>query len=247
MLLLYLFIVLGFIRRERNHVECENLSYSINSQHAFVDTADLYQLLRRDSLYPRGQSVQNISLLDMETSLEAHEAIKNAEVYYDLDGTVHVLVQQRNPVLRIITATSMNYYVDDDLGLMSVGYNYTADVPVLSGYVKDTLLSAFRMGNDTMHIENADFCMRDIISFADYLFKDELWRNMFVQVYINEDYEFELVPRVGNQIIILGELDEYEYKMKKLRALYKEAFPKYGWQDYKTINLKYSNQVVCSK
>lgn len=247
LLLAYLFVMMSFVRSKRHRKVCESVCYEINSNHAFVDTADLYRILKQDSLYPQGKTVQELQLLAMENAIETHEAIKNAEVYCDMDARVYILVEQRNPLLRIITRNHANWYVDDELGLMSVNYRYTADVPILSGYVEDTLLSAFKAGNDTLHLNNVNFCMRDIITFVDYLYNDKLWRNMFVQLYINENYEFELIPRVGNQIIILGDLNEYEYKMKKLLTMYKKAFPKYGWHDYKVINLKYSNQVVCSK
>jgi cell division protein FtsQ len=30
-------------------------------------------------------------------------------------------------------------------------------------------------------------------------------------------------------------------------VFYKKAIPKVGWDTYKTINLKYANQIVCEK
>lgn len=246
-LILYLLFMLGFIRRERQNTVCTGVEYHIDSEHAFVDTTDMYELLVHDSLYPVQKPSKQLNLLEMEKCMESHEAVKNAEVYQDMNGLVHVSVMQRNPVLRIITETNMHYYVDESLGLMSVGYEYTADVPVLSGNVPDTLLTAFRQGNDTLVFNSMEYSMRDIISFADYVYHDEFWRDLFVQIYINQEFDIEIVPRVGNFIILLGKPDNYQYKLKKLKAMYEEGFPKYGWKDYKYVNLKYSNQVVCSK
>jgi cell division protein FtsQ len=246
-LLLYLLLILGFVRRERMNTSCNQIRCNIDKAHEFVDTTDVFTLLRNDSIFPLNKSIKQLNLLQIENCIEAHEAIKNAEVYLDMDGLLHLDVLQRNPVLRIITQTNMHYYVDEELGLMSVGYEYTADVPVLSGYLPDTLVQAFRQENDTLKYSDLDFNMQEIIKFADFIYHDELWRDLFVQIYINKNHEFELVPRVGNQIIILGKLENYEYKMKKLKAMYMDAFPKYGWKKYREINLKYSNQVVCSK
>jgi cell division protein FtsQ len=246
-LILYLLLILGFVRRERMNTRCNQVLCNIDKTHEFVDTTDVFLLLHRDSVHPLNKPIKQLNLLEIENSIEAHEAIKNAEVYLDMDGVLHLDILQRNPVFRIITQTNMHYYVDAELGLMSVGYDYTADVPVLSGYLPDTLVQAFRQGNDTLKLSGLDFTMKEIINFADYIYHDELWRDLFVQIYINKNYEFELVPRVGNQIIILGKLENYSYKMKKLKAVYMDAFPKYGWKNYREINLKYSNQVVCSK
>jgi len=246
-LILYLFLILGFVRRERLNKNCNEIVCNIDTAHEFVDTSEVFILLKRDSLYPLNKPIKKINLLKIENSIESHEAIKKAEVYLDMNGVIHLDIFQRNPVLRIITQTNMHYYVDEELGLLSVGYDYTADVPVLSGYLPDTLVQAFRLGNDTLRLEALDFDMQDIINFADYIYHDVLWRDLFVQIYINSEHEFELISRVGDNIIILGKLDDYSYKMKKLRAIYLEAFPKYGWKNYRKINLKYSNQVVCSK
>jgi cell division protein FtsQ len=59
--------------------------------------------------------------------------------------------------------------------------------------------------------------------------------------------DIEMVPRVGNQKIILGSADSLQTKFRNLLVFYKKAIPKVGWDTYKTINLKYANQIVCEK
>ena len=67
------------------------------------------------------------------------------------------------------------------------------------------------------------------------------------KIYINSKDELELVPRVGGQRILFGTSENYERKFLKLYALYEQGFKKFGWNNYKTINLSYKNQVVCTK
>jgi cell division protein FtsQ len=67
------------------------------------------------------------------------------------------------------------------------------------------------------------------------------------QLFVNDKADIELIPRVGNQRIVLGSADSLEVKMRNLLAFYKQAMPKVGWDTYKTINVKYTNQVVCVK
>ena len=59
--------------------------------------------------------------------------------------------------------------------------------------------------------------------------------------------DIELIPRVGNQRIILGDADSLEKKMTNLLLFYKKAMPQVGWDTYRTINIKYTNQIVCEK
>jgi cell division protein FtsQ len=61
---------------------------------------------------------------------------------------------------------------------------------------------------------------------------------------VNEQHEIELIPRVGNQRILLGNADSLNTKFKNLLAFYKQALPQVGWVAYKAINIKYINQVI---
>ncbi|MFW6222798.1 MAG: cell division protein FtsQ, partial [Bacteroidota bacterium] len=58
---------------------------------------------------------------------------------------------------------------------------------------------------------------------------------------------FEIIPRVGAHFIHFGSIDQYEWKFKKLKYLYKKGFSKEGWNKYEQINLKYKNQIICTK
>ena len=59
--------------------------------------------------------------------------------------------------------------------------------------------------------------------------------------------EVTLVPRVGDQLIVMGTLENYREKLDRLYALYVKGFNKIGWNKYKRITLKYEGQVVCTK
>ena len=59
--------------------------------------------------------------------------------------------------------------------------------------------------------------------------------------------EFELVPEFGSHIIVLGDLSDLDKKLRKLNAFYQQALLEEGLNKYKTINLKFDNQVVCVK
>ena len=66
-------------------------------------------------------------------------------------------------------------------------------------------------------------------------------------MYVNAEQDIELVPRVGTQRIVLGDADSIERKFRKLELFYKQIVPRVGWDAYKTVNLKFANQIVCEK
>jgi len=64
---------------------------------------------------------------------------------------------------------------------------------------------------------------------------------------VNERHELELIPRKGNHVVLLGDTQELKEKMNKLFIFYTQGLNKIGWNNYQVINIKYKNQVVCSK
>jgi hypothetical protein len=57
--------------------------------------------------------------------------------------------------------------------------------------------------------------------------------------------EVELIPRAGDHVVVLGQLDGYEKKLDNLMLFYRQAAPAEGWGKWSRINLKYDNQIVC--
>jgi cell division protein FtsQ len=55
------------------------------------------------------------------------------------------------------------------------------------------------------------------------------------------------VPLIGDQKIILGNARRLENKFDRLKTFYKKAMPYVGWQQYRSINLKFNGQVVCKR
>ena len=53
-------------------------------------------------------------------------------------------------------------------------------------------------------------------------------------------------PQVGNHEIIFGS-DRLEEKLDVLRTFYGKGMNEEAWNKYKSINLKYKDQIVCTK
>ena len=85
------------------------------------------------------------------------------------------------------------------------------------------------------------------MNFATTCQVHQFWNDQVVQIYVNALGEYELIPRVGAHHILLGSMDQWETKLKNLELLYDQGLSRYGWNTYQTINLKYTNQVICTK
>ncbi len=139
-----------------------------------------------------------------------------------------------------------DYYVDEEGNEMPLTRHYASSLNEETRESTLKRLEKLRIMVATGNIEK-EFAKSDLYNFVLFLQKDHFWNDQIVQIYVNADHDVELVPLVGNQRILLGSLDDYPEKLEKLRLFYDQAIPKVGWEKYSMINLKYKNQIVCTK
>jgi cell division protein FtsQ len=215
---------------------CKKVDIVIPGSQLFIDKQEVDNILGLNSNALIGRRLENINLHALENKLKANPFVESASVYADMDGVIQVEISQRQPMLRIMNRFNQDFYVDQHGLKIPLSNNFTAKVLVANGYIDE--LFARRV--DSLRTQIA----RDLFKTADYIRKDSLWSAQIAQIYVNEQHEIELIPRVGNQRILLGNADSLNTKFKNLLAFYKQALPQVGWVAYKAINIKYINQVI---
>jgi cell division protein FtsQ len=96
-----------------------------------------------------------------------------------------------------------------------------------------------------------------LANFVGFIARDRFWNAQIVQINVVGDNannsqwtepQIELIPRAGDHIVLLGELDGTERRrLENLRLFYDKALRYEGWNEYRYINIKYGNQIVCTK
>jgi cell division protein FtsQ len=241
----YLGVILGFVSKEEGKLTCTGLSIiihdSLNMQ--FVDYRLITRLLQMDGIALTGRAINDINLQEIEERILSVRAIRTAEVYFTVRGKLVVEVYQRKPVVRIIDRSGQSYYIDEEGYLMPVSGNFSSHVLVVNGKISEECRKAKYIGEQGKGMD----LLRNIFRMACFIRNDEFWNAQIMQIYVNDRQEFELVPRVGAHIIEFGSADEIEKKFDMLWILYDEGFRNKGWNRYDRINLKYRNQVICTK
>ncbi|MDB5132428.1 MAG: hypothetical protein JWR02_2177 [Mucilaginibacter sp.] len=229
-------VLMSFIEIKKAEVVCKDVKIYIPGNQYFIDRQEVDKILLANGHILMGRKIENINIHDLETRLRANPFIEFATVYADMDGTITVQITQRQPILRLINRFDQDFYVDQHGLKIPLSANFTARVPVANGFIDE--LFANRV--DTLHSTLA----RDLFKTAVYISKDSLWSAQIAQLYVNQNHEIELVPRVGSQRILLGNADSLDTKFHNLLVFYKKALPQAGWDAYRVINVKYANQVV---
>jgi cell division protein FtsQ len=232
-------VLMSFVNLKRYTVKCKDVKILIPGADNFIEREEVDAILKQSQGRLIGRNLEQINLHDIEDQMKANPYIALAKVYADMDGVINIEVNQRQPLLRIINANNQNFYVDNHGLKMPVSPNFTANVLVANGDIYE----GFNGRVDTLKSAMA----ADLYKTAAFIKADTLWDAQIEQLYVNADHDIELIPRVGNQRIIIGNADSLETKMTNLLAFYKQAMPKVGWDTYKSINVKYTNQVICER
>lgn len=247
----YMAVALSFVSITEKKVICNKVDILIadSTEHFFVEEEDVLALFNDKRIKLKGIPVSNINLARVENILRLHPSVKKAEVYTTVEGTLKIDIFQRNPVIRIINEAGDSYYIDEDAKLMPLSDKYTAHVLIMSGHINQPMTK--NTGKDLSVPSDGtlkeDSILHDLFAIGKYIYKNKLWKSQIEQIYINGENEIEMVPRVGFQNIIFGTAENYEDKFNKLAAIYNYGFNNVGWNKYSEINLKYNNQVICTK
>jgi len=241
------------VNKQQDALLCTALNVSVNQDNDlyFLDKLDIIQMIkdRGDSIVGQPKSTVNVS--EIEKSLNSHSNIANAEAYMSIDGEMKVEVTQRKPVVRVMNLDGDSYYIDSDGTFMPLSNKYTAKVLVASGMLSEPFIKRYTysiadIGKDSLL--NATSLLDEIYAMANYINADKFWSSQIQQIYINKDRDMEIVPMVGDQKIIFGDTTAMDEKFKKLLTFYQQGLNTTGWWDkYSIINLKFKNQIVCTK
>jgi cell division protein FtsQ len=246
----YILVMLSFIRKTEDREFCEgiDLEISTESQNYFIDKDDVVEIIN-DKIGPvLGQPFSQISVRKIEEALELHASIKKAEVFRGPNRIIQTRIEQRRPILRIIDKLGASYYLDENGFVMAISKKFTARVPVANGNISVNWTNLQNRYITRLDLSSSrEMLIGDLYQLAKFIDCQSFWKKQIQQIYITEKGQMELVPRVGAQVIIMGEPIDYERKLSNLQALYDQVFAVSGWNQYREIDLRFSNQIVCRK
>ncbi|MBJ59604.1 MAG: hypothetical protein CMP64_03360 [Flavobacteriales bacterium] len=176
-----------------------------------------------------GTTIAEVPIYEIERKIESLNDVQNAEVYINMEGMLHIDVIQKKAIVRVSPKIGNDFYMDAQGSIFALSNNYTKHLLVASGNIQDT----------------ADYIA--VLNLAKQISSDSLWSSQIMQIYIKENKEIELIPRVGNHKILFGDISDVEEKLRRLYLFYKKGVNQVGWNDYEEINLKFKNQIVCVK
>ena len=222
--------LLAFTNTRYSDKICIDYRISLANENAsLINRGEIILLMEtiQDSIV--GTHINEIPTYEIERKIESLKNVQNSEVYLDMDGILHIDITQKKAIVRISPKEGKDFYMDAKGSTFGLSFNYTEHLLIANGNIQDS----------------TDFS--NVLNLANFIYSDSLWKSQIVQIYLKENKEIELIPRVGNHTILLGDVTNYQDKLRKLYLFYEQGVNQVGWNNHKEINLKFRNQIVCVK
>lgn len=230
-LLAYLVTALCLSSEAESERRCTGLRIAVNDTTSmkFVTAGELARELGNIPSTAKGMRLLDIDTDSIERILSRIDKIESVQAVRLSDGYVLVTVDPMRPVARVFDGDK-SYYINREGKRISADARYHIDVPVIQGRIDDTRSMA-----------------RDLLPLIDYIAADSLWNSLVSMIKIDSPTDVMLVPIIRGQIINFGSPDNFDNKFGRLRRMYTEVLPVKGWNNYDTISVKWSGQIVATR
>jgi len=223
--------------RSRDKQSCQGIDVRITGTRniIFIDKTDILHIISgKAGEHITGRPISEFDLCALENVIRKDVWVKNAQLFFDNNNILKVLVEEREPVARIFTSGGETFYIDSEVTRLPLSDKLSADVPVFTNFPNNG--KGFSKPDSQL--------LRDIRDISMRISSDAFLKSLIDQVDISQRRYFEMIPMMGDQVIKFGNADNAGSKFEKLELFYKKIMPKVGWGKYSIINLQFDNQVV---
>jgi len=168
-----------------------------------------------------------VDLNKVEKSIDKNPMVDKAEVYATVDGKLKAIVTQKKPVARVFEG-SQSYYLDYKGHKMPLSETETARVPLVTG-----------------EVSKAD--PKRLRSLLDYIYDDNFLKKNITGLSVLPSGGIVMHTRGYDYDIYFGGPINIDIKFKNYKAFLQDAVKDTLIKNYKTVNLMFTQQVVCTK
>jgi cell division protein FtsQ len=225
---------------KKNHKICKGVEITIKGadKYYFLDKQDIMKIIVPDKTNPpAGKPLSSFDLHKLEGTLKRNAWVKNAELFFDNNGIFRVNIEEREPVARLFTVSGNSFYIDSGGVHLPLNDGAAVKLPVYTNFPTDkTVLK----GTDSA-------LMQQLKQINRYLCKDPFWMAQVAQVDITAAGTFEMIPVIGNHVIVFGDGNDCEAKFHRLWLFYRQIAATVGFDKYSIVNVQYNKQVVATR
>lgn len=243
-------VIFGFAVAEQKRTVCSGISIMIGDGDSpgFINAAEITAIIEKHFGKVEGRHLDSINTAVIAAALRNNPYVREAHVYKSIQGQISVELSRSKALIRVINKSGQAFYIGT-LGEI---------LPVSRYFIPKTLVASGNISINPEHDKDGIFkntadnskdfnLLRDLYTVAQTLKSHPVFSKSIVQIYLNSKGDMELLPAGGGHIILIGDAANLDIKLENLLAFYEAGAPKLNEKDYRIIDLKYNDLVVCKK
>ena len=139
--------------------------------------------------------MSSVDLTAMESRLTKNDWIKKAELFFDNNKVLQVKITEREPIARVFTLSGTSFYMDSSLNRMPLSDKFSARLPVFTSFPADA--GILKKGDSAILVQ--------VKMLSEYISTHPFWMAQIDQIDISPEGDFDLIPKLGNQVIHFGD------------------------------------------
>jgi len=234
-----LIVLLVIAWKAKEEKKCSAIQIELvgeNTAALFIDEKEILQIIHEQGV-KEGQAIGSLNLSTLEKYLETIRWVKHVELFLDNAQVLQVKIEQRIPIARIFTATGNSFYIDKEGLQLPLKQLTVLRLPVFTNFP-----------TDQQKLSKPDsLLLNDIVHFTQAVATDSFFMAQTAQVNIADNGDFELIPSVGDHLVLIGSVEKIEDKLNRLYTFYKKVWVQSGLNAYQVIDCRFDNQIIALK
>nr|WP_314896342.1 cell division protein FtsQ [uncultured Flavobacterium sp.] len=230
--LLLMFILVIFLfsftsNRNKNRKLTKSIVVFVGDNAPFVKQETVNKLLIENKREASSIQKVKLDLNKLERTLNAQEMVEKSDVFVSIDGVLKAVVKQKTPIARVFNEGG-SFYIDYEGNRMPLSTNFTARVPLVSGGIN-------KKNNE------------DLADLFRAIYDDAFLKKNIIGIEIMPNGSLKMLNRNFDYQIDFGRMINVERKFKNYKAFFQKAVLDSSLYKYKKIDLRFTEQVVCTK
>lgn len=214
---------------------CKGLDIAIqNPEVSFITKKDVVGMIEAQGIMADETLVDEINLQDIEKTFADNKWIKSSNAFMGSDQVLHLHIEQKEPKVRIVEkdSTDYAYYLDEYANPIPLSSQYSPRLPIVT-------TSEIGFSRSELSLKS------DLVTLASYIQKDTFWNAAISQIDIDDKGQIVLIPVLGTQTILFGNIEDMANKFDRLLLFYKHSVHRVDWTKYDELDVRFSGQVIC--
>lgn len=193
----------------------------------FIKPEMVNKLLIENKTDPSSIRKDELDLNKIEKTINSQDMIEGSDVFVSIDGVLKAVVKQKTPIARVYDG-GQSFYIDYEGGKMPLSDNFTARVPLVSGAIN-------KKNNE------------DLAALFRTIYDDAFLKKNIIAIQIMPNGSLKMFNRNYDYFIDFGRTINVDRKIRNYKAFFQKAVLDSSLYKYKKIDLRFTEQVVCTK